>query len=173
MLFRSKLFARLKAELDLHSRIEEAVFYPALQEKEMTRAVTLKAYQTHQIIKTLLNELVTLPVDSQEWTAKLATLGETVGAHIEEEENEQFKNARQVLTKKEIDELGKRMEAEKSGKPQESAQNASEVGTQGAEADRETGPPRPLPRASRVSAPQCSPCLAFAPSLLRRLCGQF
>ena len=34
---RDELFARLKEELDLHAKIEEEIFYPALEEAEETK----------------------------------------------------------------------------------------------------------------------------------------
>jgi hemerythrin-like domain-containing protein len=54
-----------------------------------------------------------ISVDSEEWTAKLTVLKENVEHHVEEEEGEMFKSARQVLSKEQIEELGARMEAQK------------------------------------------------------------
>src|SRR5687767_15605454 len=46
---REELFNRLKAELDLHAKIEEEIFYPALEDSEETREVTLEAYEEHRL----------------------------------------------------------------------------------------------------------------------------
>src|SRR5687768_18591492 len=48
---REELFNRLKAELDLHAKIEEEIFYPALEDSEETREVTLEAYEEHRLVK--------------------------------------------------------------------------------------------------------------------------
>jgi len=110
---REELFARLKSELDLHTQIEEEIFYPALKEEEETRDITLEGIEEHRVVKTLLKELEAMPVDSEQWTAKLTVLKENVEHHVEEEEGEMFKKARKALPKEKIEALGARMEAAK------------------------------------------------------------
>lgn len=114
---RDELFARLKQELDLHARIEEEIFYPALEEAEETRDVTLEAYEEHRLVKQLLSELEAESKDTEEWTAKFTVLKENIEHHVEEEEGEMFKNARKVLSEDEIEALGNRLqEAKKQNK---------------------------------------------------------
>jgi len=110
---REELFAKLKAELDVHAHIEETIFYPAIKDAAETRAITLEGYEEHHVVKILLSELASMPVDTEQWTAKLKVLKENVEHHVEEEEDEMFKSVRKILTKEEIDNLGARMEAEK------------------------------------------------------------
>jgi iron-sulfur cluster repair protein YtfE (RIC family) len=106
---REELFARLKGELDLHARIEEEIFYPALEEDEETREITLEAYEEHRLVKQLLAELEAEPKDTEEWTAKFTVLKENIEHHVEEEEGEMFKRARQALSKEEIESLGEKL----------------------------------------------------------------
>ena len=106
---RDALFARLKEELDLHARIEEEMFYPALKESEETRDITLEAYEEHRLVKQLLGELEAEPKDTEEWTAKFTVLKENIEHHVEEEEGEMFKKAQRVLSKEEIEALGERL----------------------------------------------------------------
>lgn len=114
---RQQLFARLKEELDLHARIEEEIFYPALEEAEETRDITLEAFEEHRLVKQLLAELEAEPKDTEEWTAKFTVLKENVEHHVEEEEGEMFKKARQVLSEEEIVLLGERLQkAKQEGK---------------------------------------------------------
>jgi len=110
---REDTFTRLKAELDLHAMIEEEVFYPSLEEAEETRDITLEAYEEHRLVKQLLTELEQEPKNTEEWTAKFTVLKENVEHHVEEEEGEMFKKARQALSKEEIDELTQRVEQAK------------------------------------------------------------
>jgi iron-sulfur cluster repair protein YtfE (RIC family) len=110
---REELFAKLKEELDIHARIEETIFYPAIKEAEETHEITLEAIEEHNVVKQLLSELEQLPVSDETWTAKLTVLKENVEHHVEEEEGEMFKDARKVLSTEQVEELGARMESAK------------------------------------------------------------
>ena len=107
---RTELFAKLKEELDIHARVEEAVFYPAIKQAAETREIVLEGFEEHHVVKMLLKELEALPVDTEQWTAKLKVLKENVEHHVEEEEQEMFQKTRQVLSEDEINELGAQME---------------------------------------------------------------
>lgn len=114
---REELFTQLKAELDLHAQIEEQIFYPALEDADETREITLEAYEEHNLVKQLLSELESEPKDDEQWTAKFTVLKENVEHHVEEEEGELFKKARKVLSQDEAAELGNRLqEAKRQGK---------------------------------------------------------
>ncbi len=110
---RHELFAQLKEELEIHAHIEETIFYPVLKKEAATRDITLEGVEEHHVVKILLKELTDLSVETEQWTAKLKVLQENVEHHVEEEEQEMFKSAREVLSKEQADELGARMEAEK------------------------------------------------------------
>lgn len=110
---RENLFARLKEELDLHARIEEEILYPALEESKETHEITLEAYEEHRLVKQLLSQLEAEAKDTEEWSAKFKVLKENVEHHVEEEEGEMFKKARQALSKEEIEELGERLQEAK------------------------------------------------------------
>lgn len=107
---RTELFAKLKEELDIHAKIEESIFYPAIKEAAETREIVLEGFEEHHVIKMLLNELDAMPVDTEQWTAKLKVLQENVEHHVEEEEGEMFQSAREVLSGDEINQLGTQME---------------------------------------------------------------
>jgi len=110
---REELFTKLKQELDLHAHIEETIFYPVLKKAEETREITMEGIQEHHVVKTLLRELDAMGVGGETWTAKLKVLKENVEHHVEEEEGEMFKNARKVLSREQLEELGALMEQEK------------------------------------------------------------
>lgn len=110
---REELFVQLKQELDVHARIEETILYPVLKESKETEDITLEAYEEHNVVKQLLAELEEMPKDDESWGAKLKVLQENVEHHVEEEEDEMFKDARKVLSQEEINDLGTRLEAAK------------------------------------------------------------
>ena len=107
---RTELFAKLKGELDVHAQIEEKVFYPAIKQAAETREIVLEGFEEHHVIKMLLGELDSMPVDTEVWAAKLKVLQENVEHHVEEEEGEMFQKARQVLDEDDINRLGAQME---------------------------------------------------------------
>jgi hypothetical protein len=110
------LFKQIKTELDLHTHIEERIFYPALEKPEETHDLTLEAYEEHKVVKTLLAELSGATSANDEWQAKAKVLRENVEHHVDEEENELFDKADDALNSDEIEALGARMEAEKARK---------------------------------------------------------
>lgn len=110
---REELFAQLKTELDVHARIEETIFYPALEEAKETRDITLEAFEEHRLVKQLLGELEEMSKDEEEWTAKFSVLKENVEHHVEEEEGEMFSKARKVLSEDQAETLGTQMEEAK------------------------------------------------------------
>lgn len=110
---REELFTQLKTELDIHTEIEETIFYPVLEKHEETRDITLEGIEEHRIVKELLAELDAMAKDDEVWTAKMTVLKESIEHHVEEEEGEMFPKARKALTEEEIETLGTRMEAAK------------------------------------------------------------
>ena len=120
---REDLFTRLKTELDVHAKIEETILYPALENEEETRDITLEAFEEHRLVKQLLSELESMSKDAEEWTAKFTVLKENVEHHVEEEEGEMFEKARKVLSKEDQEALGTRLEQTK--KEEKAAMSAS------------------------------------------------
>jgi len=110
---REELFTKLKQELDVHAHIEETIFYPVLKKSDETRDITMEGIQEHHVVKVLLRELDAMDVGSETWTAKLKVLKENVEHHVEEEEEDMFVKAREVLSREQLEELGAQMEQEK------------------------------------------------------------
>ena len=103
----------LKQELTIHETIEEEILYPALKEFSNTREITFEAYEEHHVVDTIMAELEQTPVDDEQWAAKLTVMKENLEHHIGEEEDEMFKQARQVMDEHELVALGERMAARK------------------------------------------------------------
>jgi Hemerythrin HHE cation binding domain len=120
-----EVFNQINAELELHTHIEEKIFYPALEKPEETHDITLEAYEEHAVVKTLLKELSRTRNPDDEWEAKAKVLQENVEHHVEEEENELFEKAKQALPEQDFEVLGERMEAEKARRQQSPAARTS------------------------------------------------
>ena len=110
---REDLFTKVKHELEVHEQIEEEIFYPALKDHPKTKELTLEAYEEHHVVDIVMAEIERVPFDDETWGAKFSVMKENLEHHIEEEEGEMFKQARQVFDKDELGQLGERMAARK------------------------------------------------------------
>jgi len=110
---REELFTRLQRELEVHEAIEEEIFYPALKEHPRAKEIVLEAYEEHNVVDTIMSEIRSVPFDDERWGAKLTVMKENLEHHVEEEEGDMFKQARQVFEKAQLEDLGERMEMRK------------------------------------------------------------
>src|SRR3977135_3526917 len=94
---RQELFATIKGELTVHEIIEEEIFYPELKAHPKAKDIVLEGYEEHHVVDLLMGELESLDVSDETWGAKAIVMKENIEHHIEEEEGEMFKQARQVF----------------------------------------------------------------------------
>ena len=115
------LFEQIKAELDVHTHIEETIFYPKLQAEGNKPLVdiTLEGIEEHRQVKMFLEQLAELSGDSEKFEPKLTVLIEDVEHHVKEEEETMFPLVKDQFDSDVLEELGAAMEAEKKtfGKP--------------------------------------------------------
>jgi len=105
---KAEIFRRLKQELDLHTRIEEDVFYPALH-KARPGAKVREALEEHHVVDALLSELADLSI-GEVFDAKMKVLRENVEHHVKEEEREMFEDAKKSFSPTKLEELGMQLE---------------------------------------------------------------
>jgi hemerythrin-like domain-containing protein len=112
---KGEISKKIFRELELHSRVEEEIFYPALTAKGGTKGKELveESLDEHAAVDELIQELRTLEPDDSEYDEKFQELMESVEHHIEEEESEMFPEAQRKLGA-ELDELGREIEEEKA-----------------------------------------------------------
>ena len=110
---RTELFEKLKRDLEIHMKIEEAILYPTLKEHSETEDKGFEGIAEHDVGKNLLREMESMPNDNKEWTAKFDVLKESMEHHNHEEEDELFPEARKILSQEKIDEMGEKLFAEK------------------------------------------------------------
>jgi hemerythrin superfamily protein len=112
----SAVFAsKIMEELRVHTAIEEEVFYPAVHEMsgELADAVD-EGVEEHHVVKILLDEIEALKPGSDEWTAKMTVVIESVEHHVEEEEEEMFPKVRSHSSAARREELGDELEVRKA-----------------------------------------------------------
>lgn len=108
---REDLLDALRAELKPHERMEEQIFYPALEKFKEAKEIVLEGVEEHHVADLIMEELSSTPIGSDVWTAKLKVLKENIEHHLEEEEGEMFDDARKLLDKQQLEALGERMAA--------------------------------------------------------------
>lgn len=86
------LFEQIKAELDVHTHIEETAFYPTLLKngKKDLQDITREGLEEHAQAKTFLEELSGLTTKNKQYEAKLKVLMEDIEHHVKEEEDTMF-----------------------------------------------------------------------------------
>jgi hemerythrin superfamily protein len=102
------------AELEIHTTLEEGLFYPTLKRKtdQDSKDLVAEAVEEHHVVTTLMDELKGMDPTDERYDAKFKVLMETVAHHIEEEEGEMFPEAEEVLGEQ-LDRLGTQMEERK------------------------------------------------------------
>lgn len=107
------LFEQIKAELEVHTHIEETVFYPALLEKgdKALKDITREGIEEHRQAKMFLEELTGMTPKNKQFEAKLKVLMEDIEHHVKEEENNMFPLVDKQFTTAANEKLAARMEA--------------------------------------------------------------
>lgn len=110
------IFEKIKMELDVHTHIEETIFYPALLadgDKELVDTVR-EGIEEHRQAKMFLREIEALNDDSIKFEPKLKVLIEDVEHHADEEEAEMFPLVNRQFSAEVLEALAVEMEKEKS-----------------------------------------------------------
>jgi hemerythrin superfamily protein len=105
-----RVFSQIFNELQMHTRIEESVFYPACNEFPECQELVEDALEDHQTVKDQLAEIRALSQDSDQFVMMVEDLMDDVEDHVEEEEQEFFPLVRELMQESELLRLGERME---------------------------------------------------------------
>ena len=99
--FRTKhlLAAQVFTALDLHTQLEENVFYPAYEAMTGKNGTQLVADSrlAHEHVRELMSELQGIDLDEATFEGKFHELMGIVREHVAEEENAMFPEAEQIL----------------------------------------------------------------------------
>jgi len=111
-----KLVAQIDQELTIHTTIEEEIFYPAFRDAVRSKddkKMYFEAKEEHHVVELVMPEVKEGGMAVEEFAAKCKVLKELVEHHADEEEKEMFPEARKVLSRAELQELGDRMAVRK------------------------------------------------------------
>jgi hemerythrin superfamily protein len=110
-----QIFKEIKSELETHARIEETIFYPAMEEHEELKDMVLESLEEHKQLKTILRELGKLSASSERFKPMFKVLKDDVEHHAEEEEEgKMFPKIRKLIKGEELKQLGEELEAAKN-----------------------------------------------------------
>lgn len=110
----TRIFAELKRELELHSAVEEKYFYPALQQHPEAKDLIEEALEEHGDVKATLEELDQGDKEDERWAEELSELQQDVEHHVEEEENNIFPLAAELLDAEQAEAIARDIQKEKA-----------------------------------------------------------
>ncbi len=103
---RADIFEKLRLEIQAHAAAEEESLYATMLGKPELRDEARHSVSEHKEVDDILGEMMDLDAASEEWAAKFAHLRHRYEHHIEEEEEEMFPAAAEVLSDRKEQELG-------------------------------------------------------------------
>jgi len=107
----TRLAQHIVTELQVHTRIEEELFYPSVRGKsEDLDDVIAEGIEEHHVAKTLIDEVEALTAQDEAWRAKMKVLIESVEHHASEEEDEMFPQVRKAVDAATLQTLGEQLE---------------------------------------------------------------
>ena len=91
------LAEQIITELEVHTRIEEEIFYPEVRQGsgELDETVA-EGIEEHHVVDVLIDEVRQLTPGDEAWVAKMTVMMENVEHHASEEEDEMFPDVRRA-----------------------------------------------------------------------------
>src|SRR5688572_30461441 len=121
---RESLFNELKAELELHSRLEEEHLFPALRKHKETKDLVRAAVNENKQARALLAELDAMWKEGEEFLAKLEELRKSFQQHVRDEKKELLPAVKTALSKEEAQAITEKVEADKAAVAEAKRQEA-------------------------------------------------
>ncbi|MCG6494254.1 hemerythrin domain-containing protein [Kitasatospora sp. A2-31] len=119
---RREAVERIVEALTIHTYLEEELVYPRIRREVPDLAEEMdRAKEEHHVADVLCEELSRMTPEDQGYDAKTAVLIEAVERHIEQEEGAWFPRIRAALGRKELQEIGQRMQAVRETAPRHPA----------------------------------------------------
>ena len=118
-----RLAKEIIEELTVHTYLENEVMYPEVRAllPDLEDDV-LESYEEHHVADVLTMELAAMSPDAERFDAKMTVLIESVTHHMDEEEQDWFPKVREGLGRKQLQDIGARMEQLRPTAPRSPAQ---------------------------------------------------
>ena len=107
---KQRIAKKVFKELEVHTALEEEIFYPAVRSKAEAdgKELVAEGIEEHHVVDLLIQELTRLNPEDEQYDAKFTVLIENVEHHIEEEESEMLPSAEKTL-QADLESLGREM----------------------------------------------------------------
>lgn len=109
---REELLVTIEQELEIHTKIEEDIFYPAFRDaakKKDDKDLYYEALEEHHVVDMVMPEIKKTKADSEEFGAKAKVLKDLVEHHAGEEEKEMFPRAKKLMDREQLLDLGQQL----------------------------------------------------------------
>lgn len=103
---REEVFHELELNIMAHAKAEQATVYARLEQEDEMKAIMSEAQEEHALAERFVHEIKDMDVEDEEWMPKVIMLRENIEHHMEEEEGEMFKIAKNILSDEEQEDLG-------------------------------------------------------------------
>jgi len=108
---REKLFADLKAELELHTNLEEQHLFPVLRRNAETKGLVADAIKDNRELRAKLAELEALPKNDEAFPERLKELQKTFRQHARDEKRELLPAVQRALSEEQVQGVAEKIEA--------------------------------------------------------------
>jgi iron-sulfur cluster repair protein YtfE (RIC family) len=108
---REKLFAELKAELELHAGLEEQHLFPVLRRNAETKEIVTEAIKDNKELRAKLAELEALPKNDDAFPERLKALQKTFRQHARDEKRELLPAVQRALSEEQVQGIAQKIEA--------------------------------------------------------------
>jgi iron-sulfur cluster repair protein YtfE (RIC family) len=108
---REKLFAELKAELELHTILEEQHLFPILRRNAETKGLVADAISDNKDLRAQLTEIEGLPKNDEAFSDRLKELQRTFRQHARDEKRELLPAVQRALSEEQVQGIAEKIEA--------------------------------------------------------------
>jgi hemerythrin-like domain-containing protein len=108
---REKLFAELKAELELHTSLEEQHLFPILRRNAETKELATDAVKDNKELRAKLADLEALPKHDATFSERLKELQKAFRQHARDEKRELLPAVQRALSDEQVQSVAEKIEA--------------------------------------------------------------
>jgi len=108
---REKLFAELKAELELHTSLEEQHLFPVLRRNPETKDLVADAIRDNKELRAKIAELDGMPKNEPAFAERLSELQKAFRQHARDERKELLPAVQRALSEEQVQGVAEKMEA--------------------------------------------------------------